>query len=96
METQKTISDWADITFGNGGTNFRCATRANEEMSELLTALASDDRLKALEEIADIYIVLCRVATRLDGDIHEWVERKMKINRSREWKLDGTGHGYHV
>src|SRR6266404_473025 len=65
-ETQSTISEWAEATFGPAGSNLRCATRANEEMAELLRELALDDRSpKAPDEAADIAIVLCRLAQRM-------------------------------
>jgi hypothetical protein len=96
-ETQQTISQWALDTFGPVGSNVRVAARANEEMSELLRALTVDEsHPKAAEEIADIVIVLYRLATRLSVDLNAEVDRKMEINRKREWKLDNTGHGYHV
>lgn len=96
-ENQKTISDWANEVFGPGGSNARVATRANEEMAELLRALTSNDNHpKAAEEAADIVIVLYRVATRLGVDLMEEVDRKMAINRGRIWERDNTGHGYHV
>lgn len=96
-ETQQTITEWCDATFGPISSNVRVAARANEEMAELLRALASDDtHPKAAEEIADIFIVLYRLADRLGVNIHREIDRKMAINRAREWKLDGTGHGYHV
>lgn len=97
LETQDSISKWADETFGPAGSNARVAARANEEMAELLRALTSDDNHpKAAEEIADIFIVLYRVAYRLKADIHAEIDKKMAVNRKREWKVDGTGHGYHV
>ena len=97
METQKSLSDWAETTFGPVSTNIRVATRANEEMSELLRALAVDDmHPKAGEEIADVVIVLSRLCTELGVDIQAEIDRKMEINRARVWKKDNTGHGYHV
>ncbi len=97
METQHTISQWADATFGVAGSNARAAARANEEMAELLKALTADDNHpKAAEEIADIFIVLYRVAERLGVDIHYVIDMKMAKNKARTWALDGTGHGYHV
>jgi NTP pyrophosphatase (non-canonical NTP hydrolase) len=96
-ETQKTISAWATETFGPVGTNVRVAIRANEEMAELLRALSVDDNSpKAAEEIADILIVLYRVAERLGCDLLAEVDRKMAVNRLRKWNRDGSGHGYHV
>lgn len=96
-ETQATISAWADQTFGPASSNARVAARANEEMAELLRALTADDaHPKATEEAADVVIVLCRLATRLGFDLWAEVERKMAINRDRQWKLTQDGHGYHV
>lgn len=97
IETQESISVWADETFGPAGTNSRVASRANEEMAELLKWLTIDDEHeKAAEEIADVVIVLNRLAARMGFDLWHAVEKKMAINRKRTWQKDGTGHGYHV
>jgi phosphoribosyl-ATP pyrophosphohydrolase len=96
-ETQASITEWCEATFGPIISHARIAARANEEMAELIKALTSDDRHpKATEEIADVFIVLYRLASRLGVDLHGEINRKMAVNRAREWKLDGTGHGYHV
>jgi len=96
-ETQATISAWAEETFGPSGSNARAIARANREMAELLEHVTADDRHpEAAEEIADIVIVLSRVMTRLGVDLQAEIDRKMAKNRARKWKLDGTGHGYHV
>lgn len=69
-ETQATICDWADSVFGPVSSNLRVAARANEEMAELLRCLSMDEaHPKAGEECADVYIVLCRLATRLGVDL---------------------------
>ena len=96
-ETQQSISEWAEETFGPVGSNARVAARANEEMAELLRALTANDvDRKAVSEIADVFIVLYRLATRLGADIQLEIDRKMEINRVRKWNRDGSGHGYHV
>lgn len=96
-ETQLSISEWANDAFGPVGSNIRVAARANEEMAELIRALTVDDaNPKASEEIADIVIILYRLAWRLGVDLHHEIDVKMAINRKREWKLDGSGYGYHV
>jgi NTP pyrophosphatase (non-canonical NTP hydrolase) len=96
-ETQRSISDWAEQTFGPASSNMRVATRANEEMAELLRALAVDDNnSKAWDEMADVLIVLFRLADRTGIDLLWMVDEKMKINRARVWKQDGSGHGYHI
>jgi hypothetical protein len=96
-ETQATISAWAEATFGPSGSNARAIARANREMAELLEHVTADDRHpEAAEEIADIVIVLSRVMTRLGVDLQAEIDQKMAKNRARKWRLDGTGHGYHV
>lgn len=96
-ETTESIAQWANETFGVPGSNARVAARANEEMAELLRALTADDlHPKAIEECADVVIVLARLVWRLGGDVWAEVEKKMAVNRARVWKMDQTGHGYHV
>ena len=164
-ETQETVTAWAIATFGNGGSDLRCATRANEEMAELLSCLsrAEPDMDAVRLELADVCIVLWRLGTRLGialdtldsgaspsrdertalhraacaneylgfvmfnlsqpmapnirgakSSVHSaWrvllstaldlgidlqaaINAKMKINRARVWRKDGSGHGYHV
>ena len=99
-ETTQTISDWAEKTFGVAGSNARVAARANEEMAELLRKVTSVTDRSAedliAQECADVVIVLHRLARRCGYDLYEAVDAKMEINRQREWKQDGSGHGYHV
>jgi NTP pyrophosphatase (non-canonical NTP hydrolase) len=96
-ESQHSISEWAEETFGPSGSDVRVAARANEEMAELLRACCMDDvsAEKKREEIADVVIVLCRLMTRLGGDLNKEIDRKMAVNRQRIWRRDGSGHGYH-
>lgn len=64
-ETPATVSAWAEETFGPAGSNFSVACRANREMSELLSMVAGNADLATLgEEIADVVIVLWRLAER--------------------------------
>lgn len=97
LHDQREISQWAVDTFGDASSNMRVAVRANEEMSELLRCLSSDDNsAKAGAEIADIVIVLYRLADRMGLNLHHEVEIKMEINRHRVWVMSGDGHGHHV
>jgi hypothetical protein len=60
-ETQQTISDWANATFGEVKSTRSILTRANCEMAELVHAVecgAPTEKIAA--EIADVIIVLCR------------------------------------
>lgn len=96
-EDQDSIALWADETFGTPATNISVACRANEEMAELLRELSKNDHTAAAPpEMADVLIIMYRLATRMGVDLHEEVDKKMRINRQREWKLDGDGHGKHV
>lgn len=56
------------------------------------------DELKVMTEVADVVIVLARVQRFLQASctMEEAVDYKMDVNRHREWKLDGNGHGQHV
>ena len=97
QETQGSVSMWADETFGAPSSNMSIGTRANEEMAELLRALAkgkSNDEVAT--EVADVVIVLYRLADRLGVDLGEAIDRKMRINRARRWNVGADGHGYHV
>ena len=97
METQTSVTEWADATFGTKQSNLSIATRANQEMAELLMCLTKDDRSPhAVEECADIVIVLMRLVDRAGCSLGEAIDAKMAINRQRVWRLDGHGHGYHV
>ena len=95
-ETQQSINEWIEATFGAAGSNLSVVTRANEEMAELLMALAVDDNhADAVEEAADIVIILYRLAQRHKRDLLAEVDRKMSVNRARKWNV-ANGHGYHV
>lgn len=97
MSRQETIASWADATFGPAPSRARIAARANEEMAELLRhATADEDCAAMVEEAADVVIILFRLARECGADLMGAVDAKMEKNRSRMWKLDGTGHGYHV
>lgn len=98
MENQSSISRWAQDTFGTAQpSNISTAVRANKEMGELLRDLAENDRNPhAMEEAADIVILLFVLASRMGGSLMAEVDRKMAINRARAWKVDESGHGYHV
>ena len=94
---QEAISQWASDTFGPVRSNFTIAARANEEMAELLTCLAKDDNdPHAREEVADVIITLCRMVSRLGGNMAQDVRAKMEVNVRRKWKSRGDGMGDHV
>jgi uncharacterized protein YabN with tetrapyrrole methylase and pyrophosphatase domain len=96
METLKSIAIWSNETFKNASveTQFR---RAKEEMDELEYVLNTfnPDSFpeKIAEEAADVVICLYRIIWNLDP---EAIEKKMKKNRIRKWKIDETGCGQHI
>ena len=97
IETQSTITEWANDTFGRAKSNLSIAARALQEMSELITKLSADDKhVHAYDELADVEIVLARLWENLQYDRQTEINRKMRINRGRTWNLDGNGHGQHV
>ncbi len=69
-------------------------------MSELLRKVTMPEGThtpeEIAEEVADVVIVLYRVCREVGEDLDLAVNRKHAINEQRDWKLDGTGHGYHV
>ena len=96
-ENQESISTWAMKTFGPAGSNLDVAKRAALEMAELIEALEADDHgLNAAEECADVVIILYRLMDRLGCDMRNEINRKMKINRKREWVTSKDGIGQYV
>lgn len=69
METHAALNAWSDETFGPVSSNFRIASRANEELAEAIRALAIDPTsTDAAVEAADTIIVLCRLASQFGVD----------------------------
>jgi NTP pyrophosphatase (non-canonical NTP hydrolase) len=95
-ETQESIHKWAVNTFGNVIKQSTYAIRMNLEVAELLQKLDQGKWPAAREECADVFIVLCCVASQLGIDLQDEVNRKMEINRNRKWKLHGDGTAQHI
>lgn len=51
---------------------------------------------KVPSEAADVLVVLYGLAGLRGFDLHDGVDKKMKINRSRAWEAFGDGTGQHV
>ena len=106
IENQKTITAWAVEQFG-GSSPITTWMRCNNEFCELGTILNSlrnsenyleeaELRKAAIEEVADVAIILMQVMEKLGGDFHKAVDDKMKINRARKWKKLDNGRHQHT
>jgi NTP pyrophosphatase (non-canonical NTP hydrolase) len=81
----------------------RAAGASKQKISDTIIAALRDGLYRKLdppekiaEELADCAIVLAVIAHRRGVDLQAEVEGKMKTNRSRTWKSNGDGTGYHV
>lgn len=97
LETQYTICDWANKTFGFAGLN-ASVERMLKEVEELKAIKLTEmkDGEKIADECADILITLYRIADVLGYNLHATVDYKMEINRGRKWKSNGDGTGQHI
>lgn len=96
-ETSASIAQWANETFGPVDSNLSIWRRAAKEFGELHDKLVANDADPgAPEECADVAIVLARILVAHGKDLQAEVDRKMRINRARIWRLTGDGHGQHV
>ena len=102
VESQRSIADWADFTFGPCSKRIHAVRRARQEMNEfialhtdMIDELPVSDR-QLVDEAADVVITLFRLAHVLKADLMSRVDTKMVINRQRRWQSDGTGHGQHI
>jgi NTP pyrophosphatase (non-canonical NTP hydrolase) len=97
LETSATVTAWVDEAFGVTDNEFRRVARGNEEMAELITAIASNESGEKIgEEAADVAILLHLICGRRGLDLNTEIARKMEKNRGRQWRVDATGCGYHV
>ncbi len=69
-ETQSSICEWADATFGPPVSDASIAARALVEMAELVTACVAGELAERIgEEIADVVIVLARLGRGFGVDV---------------------------
>ncbi|NVJ98581.1 MAG: DUF550 domain-containing protein [Alphaproteobacteria bacterium] len=96
QETQKTIADWAEETFGPVADQSILVARAAEELAELLEAIEAGDTPEIGRETADVAILLYRLMELNGLDLGTEIDAKMAVNRSRQWRAKGDGTGGHV
>jgi len=74
----------------------RAVLRAETKLVVAKNMIAdSFPRTRTLQEVTAVRVILEEVVARHGGSLTDEVDAKMSINRSRVWRLDGTGHGYH-
>lgn len=96
QETQKTIAEWGETTFGPARDPLDLVLRAQQELGELADAVRQRDRNEAAMETADVMILLYRLAEDLGYDAARSVQEKMTVNRARKWIRAGDGTGKHI
>jgi hypothetical protein len=73
----------------------RQLARTQQEFQELESAIAQGAPAETIAtEVADVIICLSRMLGNLGYP--DRVREKMKINRNRQWNIDGTGCAQHV
>jgi len=97
METVESVSKWAEETFGEC-TPEAALNRAMQEMEELYELVNHGNpdlitQYDVVKEAADVCITLYRYIYLVDP---EAIEKKMAVNRKRQWKLDGKGCAQHI
>jgi len=99
LESQRSICDWAESTFGPVTDLQACAERACKEMREFQTLVDHFHRAKPRDirkEVCDIVVTLFRFAGAAGFDLLNGVDDVMAINRLRKWLPDGKGNGQHI
>ena len=96
QETSQTICKWGDATFGKADSIKAYAERAREELNELLDAIENAEPSdNIIAEAADVTILLHRLTGTIGADLYEAVDKKMSINRKRQWVKNDNGTGQH-
>lgn len=89
----RALEEMVELCFAAGATSYE----VREAVSNSLYKVGNrPDPGKVPEEAADVLINLYAVAYDRHFDIHSEVDRKMEINRGREWAARGDGTGYHI
>ena len=95
-ETQRSMCEWAEATFGPVRVPVSLVERAQLEMNELQEAVLAEDHAEIGKEAADVLILLYRLADQFGLDLDQEVVSKMAINRARKWVKKGDGTGSHI
>jgi NTP pyrophosphatase (non-canonical NTP hydrolase) len=96
QETQQSITAWAEETFGAVAHHPDLVKRALLELQELEEAVSKQSQIEIAGELADVMILLYRLAELNDIDLKKAIDEKMNVNRHRRWKKNGDGTGRHI
>ncbi len=80
-ELQRAIADQAARTYAPPRGNLEVGIRLNQDVADLLRALARDDRSYIALNMANIYINLSWMAERLGMNLHEEVDIRVQSMR---------------
>lgn len=106
-ETFDTIGDWIEDTFGeNKDVKERYSPahyeRVNDEFKELGDEVYPPSGQGGMylgmvgSEAADVVIALAGMCRRYGINLQEHVDKKMEINRNRQWEVFENGTGRHI
>lgn len=90
-EDSRSITTWGEATFGIAETQ-KLYDRLLEEYKEFCQCPTMKE---AGQELADISILLHQIAKSLGFNLDEEVDKKMAINRKREWIVNSDKIGRH-
>lgn len=91
-ETQGSINQWQQEHFPTA-TERGVVKHLKEEFREFLDA---ESDTAALEEAADVVIILYCWAMLNNFSLHDAIDAKMHKNRTRQWNIQPDGTGRHV
>ena len=88
MQTiQDDIGEWGKRTFSHDfESRLGVLSHLEKEVDELKDAVIHPDFEGVAEECADVFILMCSLATLFKFSLAREVEKKMEINRSRKWE----------
>lgn len=90
-ELQADIAQWAD-QLNPDRTALSLIAKMLEELGELIASERQDDPL----ELADVLILALDLAHIQGIDLADAVVRKMRVNRTRKWRIADNGAMSHV
>lgn len=91
QDLQADIAEWAD-QLNPDRTALSLIAKMLEELGELIASERQDDPL----ELADVLILALDLAHIKGIDLTDAVVRKMRVNRSRVWRIADNGAMSHV